>query len=171
MGLIHWWAHLAQIAPGLANSVGAAPGIAGLAKLVAGVDRHRRLPRFADRTFRRQLPDDVRIWAAPDPRNGASFSSPTRSPRDSRFTGVVALRVLQAAGFTVEVPRQPVLWRPLYDRGFLKQARRLLGQVLDAFEPELDSGCRWSSWSHRARPSSTMSFRTCSPAIRGPAAR
>jgi hypothetical protein len=37
-GLIHWWAHLAAIAPGLANAVGTVPGIAGLAKLVAGVD-------------------------------------------------------------------------------------------------------------------------------------
>ncbi|MGA3056823.1 MAG: FAD-linked oxidase C-terminal domain-containing protein, partial [Candidatus Limnocylindrales bacterium] len=56
MGLIHWWAHLAQIAPGLANSVGVVPGIAGLAKVVAGVDSHRRLPRFASRTFRSGLP-------------------------------------------------------------------------------------------------------------------
>ena len=49
--------------------------------------------------------------------------------------------MLQAAGFTVEVPRANLCCgRPLYDRGFLKQGRRLLGQILDAFEPELDSG-------------------------------
>jgi Fe-S oxidoreductase len=49
--------------------------------------------------------------------------------------------VLQAAGFTVEVPRANMCCgRPLYDRGFLKQGRRLLSQILDAFEPELDSG-------------------------------
>jgi Fe-S oxidoreductase len=59
MGLIHWWAHLAVIAPGLANAAGTLPGIAGLAKLVAGVDSRRQFPRFAGRTFRRQLPEGV----------------------------------------------------------------------------------------------------------------
>ena len=55
--------------------------------------------------------------------------------------GLAALRVLRAAGFSVEVPRADLCCgRPLYDRGFLQQARRLLGQILDAFEPELDSG-------------------------------
>ena len=51
------------------------------------------------------------------------------------------MRVLQAAGFAVEVPRTNLCCgRPLYDRGFLKQGRRLLGQIMDTFEPELDSG-------------------------------
>ena len=55
--------------------------------------------------------------------------------------GLAALRVLQAAGFTVEVPRANLCCgRPLYDRGFLKQGRRLLTQIMDAFESELDSG-------------------------------
>jgi Fe-S oxidoreductase len=142
MGLIHWWAHLAQIAPGLANSVGAAPGIAGLAKLVAGVDGHRQLPRFAERTFRRQLPDDV-----PD-LGGAGMAERRVVLFADTFTdgfvpsqGLAALRVLRAAGFSVEVPRANLCCgRPLYDRGFLKQARRLLSQVLDAFEPHLASG-------------------------------
>jgi Fe-S oxidoreductase len=55
--------------------------------------------------------------------------------------GLAALRVLRAAGFEVEVPRANLCCgRPLYDRGFLKQGKRLLGKILDAFEPELDSG-------------------------------
>jgi Fe-S oxidoreductase len=55
--------------------------------------------------------------------------------------GLAAIRVLQAAGFSVEVPRANLCCgRPLYDRGFLGQARRLLGQIMDVFEPELDSG-------------------------------
>ena len=142
MGLIHWWAHLAQIAPGLANSVGAAPGIAGLAKLVAGVDRHRQLPRFAGRTFRRQLPDDVPdLGGARSAERRVVLFADTFTEGFAPSQGLSALRVLQAAGFTVEVPRANLCCgRPLYDRGFLKQARRLLGQVLDAFEPELDSG-------------------------------
>jgi FAD/FMN-containing dehydrogenase/Fe-S oxidoreductase len=142
MGLIHWWAHLAQIAPGLANAVGAAPGIAGLAKLVAGVDPHRQLPRFADRTFRRQLPDDVADLggAASADRRVVLFAD-TFTDGFAPSQGLAALRVLRSAGFSVEVPRANLCCgRPLYDRGFLKQARRLLGEVLDAFEPHLAAG-------------------------------
>jgi FAD/FMN-containing dehydrogenase/Fe-S oxidoreductase len=142
MGLIHWWVHLAAIAPGLANAVGAAPGIAGLAKLVAGVDGQRSLPRFADRTFRRQLPDgaaDLGGFRGADRRVVLLADTFTEGFAPSQ--GLAALRVLQAAGFSVEVPRANLCCgRPLYDRGFLGQARRLLGQILDTFETELDSG-------------------------------
>ncbi len=143
MGLIHWWAHLAAIAPGLANSVGAAPGVAGLAKLVAGVDGRRSLPRFGDRTFRRALPEGVAdlggARAAGDRRVVLFADTFTEGFAPSQ--GLAAMRVLAAAGYAVEVPRANLCCgRPLYDRGFLRQARRLLGQILDAFEPELDLG-------------------------------
>jgi FAD/FMN-containing dehydrogenase/Fe-S oxidoreductase len=146
MGLIHWWAHLASIAPGLANAVGAAPGIAGLAKLVAGVDSHRTLPKFASKTFRSGLPSGTpdlggaRIAGAEADRRVVLFAD-TFTEGFVPSQGAAALRVLGAAGYTIEVPRANLCCgRPLYDRGFLKQARRLLGRMLDAFEPELDSG-------------------------------
>jgi FAD/FMN-containing dehydrogenase/Fe-S oxidoreductase len=146
MGLIHWWAHLARIAPGLANSVGATPGIAGLAKLVAGVDSHRSLPRFASRTFRSGLPAGVPdLGGARDADRHAArrvvLFADTFTEGFAPSQGLAALRVLEAAGFSVEVPRANLCCgRPLYDRGFLRQGRRLLGQILDAFELELDSG-------------------------------
>ena len=143
MGLIHWWAHLAQIAPGFANAVGTAPGIAELAKLVAGVDGRRSLPRFAAQSFRRQLPEgvaDLGAARAAGERRVVLFAD-TFTDGFVPSQGLAAVRVLQAAGFTVEVPRANLCCgRPLYDRGFLRQARRLLNHVLDAFEPELDSG-------------------------------
>ncbi len=142
MGLIHWWAHLARIAPGLANSVGTVPGIAGLAKLVAGVDSHRQLPRFADRTFRRQLlPGVPDLGDARSAERRVVLFADTFTEGFAPSQGLAALRVLRAAGFTVEVPRADLCCgRPLYDRGFLKQGRRLLGRILDTFEPEMDSG-------------------------------
>ena len=142
MGLIHWWAHLARIAPGLANAAGTVPGIAGLAKLVAGVDSHRQFPRFADRTFRRQLPEGVAdLGGSRDADRRVVLFADTFTEGFAPSQGLAALRVLQAAGFTVEVPRANLCCgRPLYDRGFLKQGRRLLTQILDTFEPELDSG-------------------------------
>jgi FAD/FMN-containing dehydrogenase/Fe-S oxidoreductase len=141
MGLIHWWAHLARIAPGLANSVGTVPGIAGLAKLVAGVDSHRRLPRFAAQTFRSDLPEDVPdLGGARDAVRRVVLFADTFTDGFAPSQGLAALRVLRAAGFEVEVPRADLCCgRPLYDRGFLRQGRRLLGRILDAFEPELDS--------------------------------
>jgi FAD/FMN-containing dehydrogenase/Fe-S oxidoreductase len=141
MGLIHWWAHLARIAPGLANSVGTVPGIAGLAKLVAGVDSHRQLPRFAARTFRSDMPEDVPdLGGARGAERRVVLFADTFTDGFAPSQGLAALRVLRAAGFTVEVPRADLCCgRPLYDRGFLKQGRRLLGRILDAFEPELDS--------------------------------
>jgi FAD/FMN-containing dehydrogenase/Fe-S oxidoreductase len=146
MGLIHWWAHLAAIAPGLANAVGAGPGISALAKLVAGVDGRRSLPRFARSTFRRQLPADV-----PDVRGGETggvapdrrviLFADTFTESFAPSQGLAALRVLRAAGFEVEVPRANLCCgRPLYDRGFLSQGRRLLRQVLETMEPALDAG-------------------------------
>jgi FAD/FMN-containing dehydrogenase/Fe-S oxidoreductase len=141
MGLIHWWAHLARIAPGLANSVGTVPGIAGLAKFVAGVDSHRRLPRFAERTFRQDVPEDVPdLGGARGAERRAVLFADTFTDGFAPSQGLAALRVLRAAGFAVEVPRADLCCgRPLYDRGFLRQGRRLLGRVLNAFESELDS--------------------------------
>ena len=142
MGLIHWWAHLARIAPGLVNTVGTMPGIAGLAKLVTGVDSHRQFPGFANRTFRRQLPEGVAdLGGARTADRRVVLFADTFTEGFAQSQGMAALRVLEAAGFSVEVPRADLCCgRPLYDRGFLKQGRRLLGQIMDAFEPEIDSG-------------------------------
>jgi FAD/FMN-containing dehydrogenase/Fe-S oxidoreductase len=141
MGLIHWWAHLAQVAPGRANSVGTLPGIAGLAKLVAGVDSHRQLPRFADHTFRSQLAGAPDLGGFRGADRRVVLFADTFTEGFAPSQGLAALRVLQAAGFSVEVPRANLCCgRPLYDRGFLKQGRRLLGRILDAFEPDLNAG-------------------------------
>ncbi|MGA2512320.1 MAG: FAD-binding and (Fe-S)-binding domain-containing protein [Candidatus Limnocylindrales bacterium] len=142
MGLIHWWAHLARLAPGLANLAGTVPGIAGLAKLVAGVDSHRALPRFADRPFRRQLPGGVAdLGGFRGAERRIVLFADTFTDGFAPAQGLAALRVLGTAGFSVEVPRANLCCgRPLYDRGFLRQGRRLLRQILEAFEPDLDSG-------------------------------
>jgi FAD/FMN-containing dehydrogenase/Fe-S oxidoreductase len=142
MGLIHWWAHLARINPGLANAVGTVPGIAALAKLVAGVDGHRKLPRFADQTFRAGLAAEVPdLGGARDADRRVVLFADTFTEGFAPSQGAAALRVLRAGGYTVEVPRANLCCgRPLYDRGFLRQGRRLLRRILNAFEPELDSG-------------------------------
>ncbi len=145
MGLIHWWAHLARRNPSLANRVGTLAGVRGLAKLLAGVDGRRQLPRFAGQPFRAGLGGDV-------PDLGSTRETAAEGRRVILFAdtftdgfapsqGLAALRLLQAAEFSVEVPRSDLCCgRPLYDRGFLRQARRLLRRDMDTFEPELDAG-------------------------------
>ena len=50
MGWIPLWARMAATAPGAVNAVTHARGLATAVKVAGGVDRHRDLPRFADRT-------------------------------------------------------------------------------------------------------------------------
>jgi FAD/FMN-containing dehydrogenase/Fe-S oxidoreductase len=52
-----------------------------------------------------------------------------------------AAQILERAGFSPEVPRQHVCCgRPLYDFGFLKQARAYLEKILHDFSPQIDAG-------------------------------
>jgi Fe-S oxidoreductase len=130
------WARLAAVAPGLANLPMKTPGIRGLVKTIAGVAPQRTLPEFAGRSFRSQFRKrnasngaPVMLW--PDTWN--NYFHP-------QVLGA-AQEVLDSAGFQVQVPAQHVCCgRPLYDFGFLDQARRYLENILERFGPQIDSG-------------------------------
>ena len=52
-----------------------------------------------------------------------------------------AKRVLESAGFQVQVPSGHICCgRPLYDFGFLPQARQYLEKVMTTLAPQIDSG-------------------------------
>ena len=52
-----------------------------------------------------------------------------------------AVKVLTSAGNSVEIPKRHVCCgRPLYDFGFLDEARRYLLRILDEFAPQIDAG-------------------------------
>ncbi|HEX9106314.1 MAG TPA: FAD-linked oxidase C-terminal domain-containing protein, partial [Longimicrobiales bacterium] len=140
IGLIHWWARLARLAPEIANFLTHAPGLARLGKAMAGVTQEREVPRFAVRSFqqwwrrrpRRHAPGfngRVVLWA--DTFNDNFFPS----------TLAAAVEVLEAGGFEVVVPRAGLCCgRPLYDFGMLEQAKKQLRQILDALRPEIERG-------------------------------
>jgi FAD/FMN-containing dehydrogenase/Fe-S oxidoreductase len=151
MGLIHWWAKLAAHAPRLANAATHVPGLRSVAKTVGGIAPEREIPRFADPTFRSWWRD----------RGGAWVDESTRYPGDRRPGSVgpvvlwvdtftdhfhpdvarAAVRVLEDAGCTVMVPRSELCCgRPLYDWGFLGQAKRLLKTVLRDLRPAIRAG-------------------------------
>ncbi|HXG63739.1 MAG TPA: FAD-linked oxidase C-terminal domain-containing protein, partial [Blastocatellia bacterium] len=52
MGLIHWWARLAGLAPGAANFFTRTPLIRDAVKMIGGIAPERRMPTFARQTFK-----------------------------------------------------------------------------------------------------------------------
>ncbi|MGE5564434.1 MAG: FAD-binding and (Fe-S)-binding domain-containing protein [Bacillota bacterium] len=127
------WSRLASSAPALANAVARSP----LAKSLAGIHREARVPRFASQTFRSWFRertrgmggDRVLLW--PD-----TFNDNFRPQ-----TLIAATQLLARAGFDVAIPsRQLCCGRPLYDWGFLREARHRLRRILEALRDEIDAG-------------------------------
>src|SRR4029453_12518531 len=111
VGVLHPWARLAASAPGLANFVTQTPGLAGIAKAIAGIAPRRRLPRFASETFRE--------WFGRGDRRGPGsvvLFPDTFTNHFSPRIGEAAVRVLERAGFEVALPaRDACCGRPLFD--------------------------------------------------------
>ncbi|HZZ38250.1 MAG TPA: FAD-binding and (Fe-S)-binding domain-containing protein [Acidobacteriaceae bacterium] len=130
------------VTPSLANLPLALPGISHAVKAALGVAPERRLPRFVPRSFQSE-------WQRREGRRGASGAGSqmvllwpdTWNNYYHPQSLQAAARVLQGAGFSIEVPRQHVCCgRPLYDFGFLGQARGYLEKVLRLFAPQIDAG-------------------------------
>jgi Fe-S oxidoreductase len=137
-GLIQVWARFAALAPGFVNLITHLPGLASIAKAAAGIERARDIPRFAPYTFRewwnrrpRQKADKPRVILWADTFN--NHFHPT--------TAQAAVEVLEHAGFQVDVPRQHLCCgRPLYDYGFLTQAKAYLRNILTALRGDIRAG-------------------------------
>ncbi len=138
MGLIYWWARLASHAPGVANFFTQTAPFDRLTKRLGGIAAERRIPAFAPRTFKAWFRNrDVRNAGNPKVILWADTFNNYFHPETAR----AAVRVLEAAGFQVLVPSAPLCCgRPLYDYGFLTQARNLLRQILAELKPEIEAG-------------------------------
>ena len=138
MGLVHRWARLAAHAPRVVNLINHAPGLNQLSKRWAGIAPRRTIPNFARQPFTRWFEKRTRadnanrkvlLW--PDTFN--NFFHPE--------SAIAATRVLEAAGYSVVIPRQPLCCgRPLYDFGMLDQAKEQLAEIMRALEPEIRTG-------------------------------
>ena len=173
-GLIEHWARLGSKVAGLANFFTQTPGFCHAAKFLAGMTQERKIPAFAKQTFLEWF----RKHGSMGPRQGHSgvtakeSSSPAVSGGGSMpvllwpdtFTnyfdpqiGQAAVEVLERFGFQVIVPDTKICCgRPLYDYGFLKQAKRRLQAILKLLQPQLKPACRSSFWSPAAPPCSGM---------------
>jgi FAD/FMN-containing dehydrogenase/Fe-S oxidoreductase len=169
-GNIDLWARMASNAPGLANLTTQLPFVREIAKLVTGIPLQRSIPAFAPETFKSWFhrrrwehgpaqhssgpPEHAGSYqgtasAVPHERqikNGASAPDVLLWPDTfnnyfSPHTARAAVEVLEAAGFRVRVPQAHLCCgRPLYDFGMLDRAKRLLLEILDALEPEIEAG-------------------------------
>jgi FAD/FMN-containing dehydrogenase/Fe-S oxidoreductase len=136
-GWLHRWLALGRPLAPLANFVTHAPGLRVLAKWLAGIAPERDIPRIARRSFRRAFrataaePGARRVILWPDTFNDTFYPSVLDD----------AVRVLRSAGFAVEIPRRRLCCgRPLYEYGWLSDARRLWRRTLDELADDIDGG-------------------------------
>lgn len=138
MGLIYWWARLASKIPSLVNSIVNAPVFSSFLKKIGGIATEREIPPFANQTFKdwflshpskNRGKQKVILW--PDTFNNYFHPESAKA----------AVHVLEEVGFDVRVPQISLCCgRPLYDFGFLDQAKRQLEQVLYILSPALRAG-------------------------------
>lgn len=138
MGRIHRWARLATKVPRLANFMTTAPFISALAKRIAGIAGERSVPQFAPQTFKawfkkghHTAPGKPRVILWADTFNNAFHPD----------VAIAGAQVLEAVGYEVYVYEDELCCgRPLYDFGYLDQAKRLLRRILDVMHSDIAAG-------------------------------
>jgi FAD/FMN-containing dehydrogenase/Fe-S oxidoreductase len=157
-GFMDRLAHLASLVPSitprLANLPLATPGLSHALKAILGVSQHRSLPQFAPRSFQYEWskgggggaesrilrPAHAELRANSETQAVFLFPDTWNNYYHPQSLHAAA-RALQSAGFAPEVPRQHVCCgRPLYDFGFLREAREYLERILRGFAPQIDAG-------------------------------
>ena len=142
LGWLPRWAALASHAPGLANAALGQPALAAMAKRLGGIDARRPLPRFAAGSFRTwfagragptqtatQTGTPVLLWVD------------TFTDHFAPEVGRAAVRVLEAAGYSVQITRKPVCCGLTWiSTGQLDGARRQLRRTLDALDAAVRAG-------------------------------
>jgi FAD/FMN-containing dehydrogenase/Fe-S oxidoreductase len=136
LGWLPRWAALASHAPGLANATLDHPALGALAKRLGGIDARRPLPRFAAGSFR--------DWFTRRPaRAGAAVLLwvDTFTDHFAPEVGQAAVRVLEAAGYSVRITTKPVCCGLTWiSTGQLDGARRQLRRSLDALDDAVRAG-------------------------------
>ncbi|WP_021599271.1 FAD-binding and (Fe-S)-binding domain-containing protein [Actinomadura welshii] len=158
MGWLPLWARIAALAPGAANTALHLPVLAAIAKRAGGIDPRRDLPRLARRRFTDRFKDRpprgggrrVVLW--PDTFTDAFHPN----------IGEAAVRVLEAAGYRVEVPPVPLCCGLTWiSTGQLGIAARVLRRTVRALAPRLREGVPVVG----LEPSCTAVFRADAPEL------
>jgi Fe-S oxidoreductase len=137
-GLIARWARIGAAFPRLTNFLQRAPIFSDAIKAVLNVAPARKLPRFANQSFkewffarRPKNPAGAPVILWPDTFN--NYYHPDVAQAATEF--------LERAGWRVIVPRAALCCgRPLYDYGMLDTARKWLRRILDELREEIRAG-------------------------------
>ena len=158
MGQIRRWAGIASHVPWLANAVLRTPGLGSLAKSIGGLAQARHIPPFTSPTFRH--------WHAKDAKRAAgervilwpdTFNNYFRAD-----TAIAATRLLERLGFRVDIPARVLCCgRPLYDWGWIEQAKALWRQTLNTLGDDIQAGVPVIG----LEPACTSAFRDELPAL------
>ncbi len=129
----------AVVSPELLNLCLKVPGVAATGKLLLGVAQERTIPEFAPVSFTaglRGVPPkkaDARAKVVLWPDTFNNYFDPQAAS--------AAKAVLERAGFRVHVPREHVCCgRPLYDFGFLEEAKRYMLRNVERIGAAIDVG-------------------------------
>jgi FAD/FMN-containing dehydrogenase/Fe-S oxidoreductase len=148
LGWLPRLARLAAVMPKIANLILNAPAPSRLIKRLGGIDERRPLPSFAPRSFRRwfasgAITPGTATPAAIDtrPAGRVLLWVDTFTNAFSPQVGQAAVRVLEAAGYTVQVTaRNACCGLTWISTGQLDGARKQLRRALDQLGPALDAG-------------------------------
>ncbi|MDT4949458.1 MAG: hypothetical protein QOJ37_2053 [Pseudonocardiales bacterium] len=136
LGWLPRWARLAAKTPKLANATLRNETLARVAKRMGGIDARRPLPSFAPETFRAWF--KTRTGRAGSP---VVLWVDTFTDHFTPEVGQAAVRVLEAAGYSVQVTEKPVCCGLTWiSTGQLDGARKQLRRSLDALDPALRLG-------------------------------
>ncbi len=137
-GFVFIWAVSAARFPKWINFLTQTPGLSHLSKLMIGMAQKRRIPRFANQTFRdwylnhhaeESHKEKIILWVD----TFTNYFEPN--------IPIAATEVLEKLGFQVIVPlKELCCGRPLYDFGFLKPAKKLLLDILNQLRSEIREG-------------------------------
>lgn len=158
-GWIYWWSRLASLMPSVANFFTQTPRISSITKAIAGVEQKRKMPKFAEITFKEWFEKRQKVKGKKQKAEGKinqqRANGQQAQQNNNRVilwadtfnnyflpeTLVAGVEVLEAAGFEVITPEQSLCCgRPLYDFGMLNTAKRLLYQILDTLKTEITEG-------------------------------
>jgi Fe-S oxidoreductase len=132
LGWLPRWAALAARAARLANLPLTTPGLSQVAKRLAGVDSRRPLPRFAPQTLRAWWRHRPARASARPARPRVLLWPDTFTDHFSPSAGQAAVQVLEAAGYQVDVPDEPLCCALTWiSTGQLNTARRVLRHTVD----------------------------------------
>jgi FAD/FMN-containing dehydrogenase/Fe-S oxidoreductase len=133
-------ASVSRLAPpfaGLINRVARARPTRWLLEQALSVSRHRTLPPFAGRTFRRQF---ARLRRKTDGDPVVLFVDTFVNYNHPQI-GLAAVEVLEAAGYRVMLaPRQACCGRAMISKGLLRRARRQAAHNIEALTPFVEDG-------------------------------